>query len=263
MLNTILGSKGKMTSTFVEDVRVPVTRVTSGPCIVTQIRNEAKDGYWAIQLGFGSRKVKNLTKPQIGHLKEIIKDQKAPRYLREVRLTKEPTFKVGDTINASDVFKKGDVIAVTGTSKGKGFAGAVKRWHFAGGPKTHGQSDRQRAPGSIGQGTTPGRVLKNKHMAGRMGGDTVTTKNLHVVGVDPEKNEILISGAVPGRVGGLIIITRLHAGKLSEMIEETPQVVVQGEEPEKSQEVAADQAPVEAKEETPVIAEEVKVEGEN
>jgi len=218
-----------MTSTYVEDIRVPVTRVFCGPCMVTQIKKDEKDGYWAVQLGFGSRKLKNLTKPLQGHLKAVIKDKQGPRYLREIRLEKEPEFKVGDTILASDIFKKGDVVSVTGISKGKGFAGVVKRWHFAGGPKTHGQSDRQRAPGAIGQGTTPGRVLKGKHMAGRMGGDTVTVKNLHVVEIDQEKGEILLSGAVPGRSGGLVTVKRLHAGKLSELIEEVSQVVVQGE----------------------------------
>jgi large subunit ribosomal protein L3 len=235
MIHTLLGLKGKMTSAFVEDMRIPVTRMTVGPCVVTQIKRDEKDGYWAVQLGFDSRKLKNTTKPLQGHLKAVIKDQIAPRYLREVGLTKEPDFKVGDTVSLADIFKKGDVVSVTGTSKGKGFAGAVKRWHFAGGPKTHGQSDRQRAPGSIGQGTTPGRVLKGKHMAGRMGGDTVTVKNLHVVELNPESNEILLSGAVPGRSGGLIILKRLHAGKLSELIEETPQVVMQQEEPEKEE----------------------------
>jgi len=214
---------------------VPVTRITVGPCVVTQIKKDEKDGYWAVQLGFGSKKLKNLNKPLQGHLKSVIKDQKAPRYLREVKITKEPEYKVGDTILVSDIFKKGDVVSVTGVSKGKGFAGVVKRWHFAGGPKTHGQSDRQRAPGSIGQGTTPGRVLKGKHMAGRMGGDTVTVKNLHVVGIDQEKGEILLSGPIPGRSKGLVIVKRLHAGKLSELIEETPQVVVQQEEPVKEE----------------------------
>ena len=224
-----------MASIFIEDVRVPVTRITVGPCVVTQIKKDEKDGYWAVQLGFGSKKLKNLNKPLQGHLKSVIKDQKAPRYLREVKITKEPEYKVGDTILVSDIFKKGDVVSVTGVSKGKGFAGVVKRWHFAGGPKTHGQSDRQRAPGSIGQGTTPGRVLKGKHMAGRMGGDTVTVKNLHVVGIDQEKGEILLSGPIPGRSKGLVIVKRLHAGKLSELIEETPQVVVQQEEPVKEE----------------------------
>jgi large subunit ribosomal protein L3 len=146
-------------------------------------------------------------------------------------LEDKPDFKVGDEIKISDVFRKGDLVNVSGISKGKGFAGVVKRWHFAGGPKTHGQSDRLRAPGSIGQGTTPGRVLKGKKMAGRMGGERKTIKNLIVVDVDSEKGELLVSGPVPGKSSGLLIITKTASGKLEELIEETPQVQVQqGEE---------------------------------
>jgi len=214
-----------MSSIYVESVRVPVTRVTLGPCVVTQVKKVEKDGYWAVQLGFGIKKIKNLTKPLQGHLKSVIKDKTSPRYLREIRSEKEPEFKVGDQIKVSEIFKKGDVVAVTGTSKGKGFAGVVKRWGFAGGPKTHGQSDRQRAPGSIGQGTTPGRVHKGKHMAGRMGNDRVTVKNLFIVDINPETHEIAISGALPGAQGKLLLIKKLHAGKLSELVEETPQVI--------------------------------------
>ena len=154
-----------------------------------------------------------------------------PRFLREVRLDSEPEFKVGDIISVSDVFKKGDVIAITGTSKGKGFAGVVKRWGFHGGPRTHGQSDRERAPGSIGQGTTPGRVLKGKKMAGRMGGDRVTVKNLIVVDVDKEAGLIAVSGPVPGVPGGLLIIKKLAEGSLEELVEEAPQVEIQQVEP--------------------------------
>nr|AKQ05550.1 50S ribosomal protein L3, large subunit ribosomal protein L3 [uncultured Microgenomates bacterium Rifle_16ft_4_minimus_24053] len=135
--------------------------------------------------------------------------------------------KVGDVITLTDVFKKGDVITVTGTSKGKGFAGVVKRWRFAGGPKTHGQSDRQRAPGSIGQGTTPGRVYKGKHMAGRMGSDTVTIKNLIVVEVDKDGGKMAISGSIPGSIGGLLKIKKIASGKLDELVEEVPEVQIQ------------------------------------
>ena len=175
MINTILGSKEKMGATFIEGTRVPITYMKAGPCVVTQIKNEAKDGYWAVQIGFGERKIKNVTKPVQGHLKAA---NSAARFLREVRVEKEPNLKVGDKITVSDIFSVGDAVSIAGTSKGKGFAGVVKRWGFSGGPKTHGQSDRQRAPGSIGQGTTPGRVHKGKKMAGRMGTDKVTIKNL-------------------------------------------------------------------------------------
>src|SRR3989344_4956869 len=234
MLNTLLGSKQSMSHTYVEETRVPVTWVKAGPCIVTQIKKEEKDGYWAVQLGFGERNVKNTSKPLQGHLRKVtpnIKESKTPsklpRFLKEVRLDKEPEYKVGDEIKVSDIFKKGDVIAVTGTSKGKGFAGVVKRWKFGGGPRTHGQSDRERAPGSIGQGTTPGRVLKGKKMAGRMGQDTVTVKNLIVVDVKASDSLLAIYGSVPGIPGGLIKIKKIKEGSLEELIEETPQVKVQ------------------------------------
>lgn len=226
-----------MGQTFVEDTRVPVTWVKIGPCIVTQIKTLERDGYWAVQLGFGERNIKNVTKPLQGHLKGAIKDlsvqagKKAPRFLREVRFSEDPNLKVGDVFNASEVFKKGDVVQATAISKGKGFAGGVKRWKFSGGPKTHGQSDRQRAPGSIGQGTTPGRVLKGKKMAGRMGSDQVTVKNLTIVDLDKERG-IAISGSVPGTYGSLVVIKKLKEGKLEELVEEAPQVEVQQVEEE-------------------------------
>ncbi len=218
MIHTILGSKVKMSQTFKEGSRIPVTKIVAGPCVVTQIKNSEKDGYWAVQLGFGERKIKNTTKPVQGHL---MKSQNAkvktqnflPRYIREVRVNDKPEYKVGDQVKVSDIFVVGDTVSVTGVSKGKGFAGVVKRWHFAGGPKTHGQSDRQRAPGTIGQGTTPGRVYKGKHMGGRMGHETVTVKNLKVVEVNAEKNEVEVSGPIPGRPGSLVILRRLNERK--------------------------------------------------
>ncbi len=209
MINTILGSKVKMSQIFKEGSRIPVTRIVAGPCVVTQVKNQEKDGYWSVQLGFGEKKTKNTTKPMQGHLKATIKGNIAPRYIREIKLEDEPKYKVGDEVKISDIFVLGDTVSVTGVSKGKGFAGVVKRWHFAGGPKTHGQSDRQRAPGSIGQGTTPGRIYKGKHMGGRMGGDTVTVKNLEVMGINAEKNEIEVSGPIPGKPGSLVLIKRL------------------------------------------------------
>lgn len=209
MINTILGIKVKMSQSFIDGARIPTTKVVAGPCVVTYIKNEEKDGYWAVQLGFGQRRLKNTTKPLRGHFKGVIKDNFAPRFVKEVRVDKEPEYKVGDQLKASDIFNVGDIVTVTGTSKGKGFAGVVKRWGFAGGPKTHGQSDRQRAPGSIGQGTTPGRVFKGKHMAGHMGVDTVTVKNLKVIALDNEKNEVEIAGPVPGAPGGLLVIRKV------------------------------------------------------
>lgn len=229
MINTILGSKGKMSQVFVQGRRVPVTKLELGPCIVTQIRSEDKDGYWAVQLGFGQRKTKNISRALQGHMKGAIQNNKAPRFLSEVALSEKPDLNVGDTIKASDIFSIGDYIAVTGTSKGKGFAGVVKRWGFHGGPRTHGQSDRERAPGSIGQGTTPGRVYKGKKMAGRMGNDTVTFKNLQVISINPETNEVEVSGPVPGFTGGLIRVKKVASGKL-EGITEVQAQVVEGEE---------------------------------
>lgn len=215
MINKILGSKIKMSQTYVEGIRFPVTKITAGPCVVTQIKNKDKDGYWAVQVGFGAKKVKNTTKPMLGHMKAVLqKDSKvAPRFIREFQVKEEPALKVGDQVKISDIFVAGDKVSVTGISKGKGFAGGVKRWHFSGGPKTHGQSDRQRAPGSIGQGTTPGRVYKGKHMAGRMGSEQIKIKGLKVVSVNPEKNELEVSGPVPGTVGSLLILERIGERK--------------------------------------------------
>jgi large subunit ribosomal protein L3 len=240
MLNTIIGSKKKMSQTFVQGTRVPVTLVKAGPCVVTHIKKSEKDGYWAVQLGFGEKRIKKLTKPMKGHLRGAIKGKIAPRFLREVRLDKEPEFKEGDEVKVSDIFKKGDVVAVTGTSKGKGFAGVVKRWGFKGGPRTHGQSDRQRAPGSIGQGTDPGRVHKGKKMAGHMGGRRVTVKNLIIVDVDDGKSELEISGPLPGTPGGLLIITKLASGKLEELVQEAPQQRIVEGEPEEVEESEAE-----------------------
>lgn len=213
MLNTILGTKSKMTQAFVDTTRVPVTVVSTPSNIVTQVLTEDKNGYWGVQLATGTKKAKNTSKSLQGHFKKSHttkdKTQTFPRHLREVRLKGEPEVKVGDKIIVSDIFSVGDTVAVTGTSKGKGFAGGVKRWGFAGGPRTHGQSDRLRAPGSIGQGTDPGRVWKGKKMAGRMGNETVTVKNIKVVAVDGEKQELHLSGPVPGAPNSLLIVKRI------------------------------------------------------
>jgi large subunit ribosomal protein L3 len=256
MINTILGSKGNSSQTFVEGFKVPVTKVTAGPCVVTTIKNETRDGYWAIQLGFASKKAKNTSKPLQGHLKESTNKQITqsangttkifPRYLREVKLEKEPEQKVGDVIKVSDIFHAGDVVSVTGISKGKGFAGVVKRHGFHGGPRTHGQSDRERSPGSIGQTTTPGRVYKGKRMAGRMGGERVTVKNLHIISVSPETNGMEISGQIPGTPGNLIIINKIKSGSLKELEHEVVAQVVEGEAP-------AEEAGAEAKAEAPKV----------
>lgn len=256
MINTILGSKGVTSQTFVEGFRIPVTKVTAGPCVVTQVNNLDRNGYWAIQIGYSSRKPKNTSKPLQGHLKETSKENKFPRFLREIRLDKEADLKVGDEVKVSDIFKVGDVVSVTGISKGKGFAGVVKRHGFRGGPRTHGQSDRERAPGSIGQTTTPGRVYRGKRMAGRMGGEKITIKNLHVISINPESGLLEISGQIPGNVGSLIVIEKIKSGSLKELEHEVVAQVVEGEAP--STETAEEKS-----EEQPKADVESKKEGEN
>ena len=195
-----------MTKIFREDKVIPVTLIESGPNFVTQIKTKDRDNYSAIQVGFGTKKEKNIKKPQRGHLAKIksskLKNQNL-RWLREFRVENLES-KPGDEINVS-IFAPGDKVNVVAISKGKGFQGVVKRHGFHGGPKSHGQKDRHRAPGSIGS-SFPEHVFKGKRMAGRMGGDRVTVKNLEVVEVDSENNLIALKGAVPGRRGTLIMI---------------------------------------------------------
>jgi large subunit ribosomal protein L3 len=222
MLNTILGLKGKMSQSFIDGRRVTVAKMTAGPCVVTQIKTQDHEGYWALQLGIGTKSPKNITKPLQGHYK---KSQSNPRFVREVRFSEEPTYKVGDEVKAIDIFKVGDIVSVTGISKGKGFEGGVRRYHFHGGSQTHGQSDRPRAPGAISSGTTPGRVKKGKRMAGHMGTDTKTIKNLQIIAIRPDLNEIDLSGPIPGIPGNLVILNRLHEGKLEGLQEVQAQIV--------------------------------------
>jgi len=202
MLKGLIGKKIGMTQIFDEQgVAQPVTIIEAGPCFVTQVRNPEKDGYTAIQLGFGEVHPKRLTGGELGHLNT--KDLPPMRFLREFRSKEEAN--VGDKVTV-EVFAVGERVDVVGTSKGKGFAGVVKRHHFKGGPKTHGQSDRHRAPGSRGAGTTPGRVYKGARSAGHMGSDRVTIQALKIVLVDTERNLLGIKGAVPGGKGGLVLI---------------------------------------------------------
>jgi len=202
MLRAFLGKKIGMTQIYLEDGSVvPVTIIEAGPCTVTQVKTSKTDGYPAVQLGFGP--VKRLNQPRSGHLK----NSRLVRHLREVRADDVNEYQVGQQI-AVDIFQPGELVDVIGRSKGRGFAGTVKRHGFAGGPRTHGQSDRLRAPGSIGAGTTPGRVLKGMKMAGHMGNDRITVKNLKVVRVDPERNLLMLRGAVPGAPNGLLMIRK-------------------------------------------------------
>ena len=217
MLNTVFGFKQKMGAVYLNDRRYPVTWVKVDPSVVTQIKNEEKDGYFAVQLGMGHKSAKNLTKPLQNHLKNVAKDKKYPRFIREIRLKEASDLNVGSEVKLTDVLKSGDIVTVTGISKGKGFAGVVKRWKFAGGPKTHGQSDRERAPGSIGNRTTPGRVWKGKRMAGRMGSDQVTVKSLNVIDIDEKENLVAITGAVPGAIGRLVIIRKTGEGEVKKV----------------------------------------------
>lgn len=182
---------------------IPVTVVDAGPVVVTQVKtSDGKDGYDAVQVGYGSKKESKLSKALRGHFKGFGNF----RYVKEFRLKdgEKHEWNVGDTIDVS-VFSEGDIVRVSGTSKGKGFQGVVKRHGFAGGPRSHGQKHSEREPGSIGA-TGPQRVLKGLKMAGRMGGDRVTVKNLKIIGVDKENNKLLISGALPGRRGTLLEI---------------------------------------------------------
>jgi len=198
----IVGKKIGMTQFLQGDGElVGVTAVEAGPCVITQIKSQAKSGYDAIQLGF--EEVKHLNAPESGHLKGLGKF----RYLREFRTEDIGSVKHGDKIDVS-FLKPGDLVDVIGFSKGRGFAGVVKRHHFAGGPKTHGQSDRHRAPGSIGATTFPGRVLKGKRMAGHMGSERVTVRNLQVVHIEQNRNLLLLKGAIPGANGGLLVIRK-------------------------------------------------------
>jgi len=204
----IIGRKLGMTQMFDDQGALEaVTAIEAGPCFVVQKKTKGKDGYDAVQLGFGE--MKRCNSPEKGHLKAAGREL---RYLNEFRLDDTGLFEVGQSLDAS-LFEKGERVDVIGVSKGKGFAGGVKRYHFSGGPKTHGQSDRHRAPGSVGGTTSPGRVYKGTRMAGHMGNARVTVRNLEVLQADSNRNLILIKGAVPGAVGGVVLISRKSAKK--------------------------------------------------
>lgn len=194
-----------MTRIFDERGRnIPVTVIEAGPCYVTQIKTEATDGYNAVQVGFDEVREKLVTKPELGHLKGA---GKVLRTLKEFRLDEVNGLKVGDVINVG-IFAKGDIVSVTGKSKGKGFQGTVRRHNFSGGPKSHGQKDRLRAPGSIGAGSSPSRVWKGMRMAGQMGNETVTVRNIEVVEIRPDKNILLVKGSVPGSRNGIVQLVK-------------------------------------------------------
>jgi large subunit ribosomal protein L3 len=212
-MNTLFGIKQTMLQTWNTNAsRLPVTVVALKPMTVTQVKNTATDGYQAVQVGFGARSSKRVTKPLLNHLKKTAKDI-IPQYLKEIRLTTDPDLKVGDVIDPAKVFELGDMIKVTGVSKGRGFAGAVKRYGFKGGPRTHGQSDRERAPGAIGQGTSPGRIHKGKRMAGHYGVEQFTLKNIQIIKIDPATSTLWLAGPIPGHIGSLVTLTKIRSGK--------------------------------------------------
>ncbi|MDP3726814.1 MAG: 50S ribosomal protein L3 [bacterium] len=212
MINTLLGKKIDQSQRFLSSgQRVPITEINVSQNFVVRVKTKEKDKYAALQLGFGMRK--HAGKVLLGQIRGASLTT-APQFFREVRLSLAQANqmpKAGDLLRASDIFKPGDIVDVLGISKGKGFAGVVKRHHFKGGPRTHGQSDRERAPGSIGQTTTPGRVYKGKRMAGRMGHERVTIKNLRIV--DVSDTALFIKGLVPGPKNSLIMIKKIGEDK--------------------------------------------------
>jgi large subunit ribosomal protein L3 len=192
----LLGKKIGMTRVFDElGNTIPVTVLEAGPCYITQVKTEEADGYSAIQMGFEEKKEKNVTKPVLGHLKKAGKG--SLRKIKEFSGFEDKELKVGDEIKV-DIFKPGDRVKVSGLSKGRGFTGVMKRHNFGGGQVSHGQSDRLRAPGSLGQSSYPSRVFKGQKMAGQMGNKRVSVLNLTVVKVDPEKNLLFVKGGIPG-----------------------------------------------------------------
>lgn len=208
-MTLILGQKQGMTQVFTEDgAHIGVTVVAAGPCVVTQVRTAENDGYDAVQLAFSDKTEKRTKKPQVGHFKKAGTSPK--RFLREERLPKATEASLGDTVTV-DVFSEGDLVDVTGTSKGRGFAGTIKRHGFSRGAATHGCMN-YRQPGSIGASAYPGRVFKGKRMSGHFGDERKTTKNLEVVRIDTERNLIFIKGAVPGPKGGYVQVRTARTG---------------------------------------------------
>lgn len=205
-MNTLLGRKLGMTRVFdANGLSRPVTVIEAGPCPVVAIRTDKKHGYNALQIGFGDKRTNLFNKPDQGHFKAA--GVEPTRYLREVRMDDLGDAKVGDVLKV-DLFNEGEKVDVTGVSRGMGFAGVMKRHNFNGANATHGQSDRWRAPGSVGQSSYPSRVFKGQRMPGRMGGDTVTVIGLRVVRVIPEENLLLVAGGVPGKANSMVKIKK-------------------------------------------------------
>lgn len=245
MLKGLLGKKINMTQIFDKRGRVvPVTKIRVSPNVIVQIKNTETDGYKSAQVGFGA--LKKPLKPGVGHAKKSGLES-PPRYLKEFQF--DGDIKSGDLVTLDQVFSKNTLVDISGDSKGKGFAGVVKRWGFAGGPRTHGQSDRERAAGSIGATTTPGRVFKGLKMAGHMGDKQITVRGLEIMDINKDENELLVAGSVPGFLGSILIIKK--SGKKKAAYHEpempvVPQVGKSKEETGENQEVNVEQG--EAKE---------------
>ncbi|WP_034341412.1 50S ribosomal protein L3 [Deinococcus misasensis] len=205
MTKGILGTKVGMTQVWKGDKVVPVTVVLAGPCQIVQRKTAATDGYNAIQVGYGEQKESRLNKPALGHLKK--NGASAVRYLREFR-----DFNFDGDVLKADLFEQGEIVDVTGTSKGRGTQGVMRRWGFKGGPASHGSKKWHRRPGSIGQRKTPGRVYKGKRMAGHWGVERITVQNLEIIEVRPDENLILVKGGIPGPNGGLVILKAAAKG---------------------------------------------------
>lgn len=245
-VTTIVAQKIDQSQRFLENGnRVPVSLLSVPKSRITQIKVQEKEGYTAIQIGLGTAKKAN--KATVGHGKKAGASE-TPRFLKEIRVENTDGAQVGGSLNVIEIFKPGDIVSVTGKSKGKGYAGVVKRHHFKGGPKTHGQSDRERAPGSIGQTTTPGRVYKGKRMSGRMGNSESTVRRLTVLSVDNES--LIVSGLIPGVRGSYVVIKKIGENKkytplllnTDEAIAVEEVVVEEGEEKEEAKEAASDKA---------------------
>ncbi len=241
MVKGMIGKKIEMTQSFDKHSRmIPITKIQVRPNYVVQIKNDEKDSYRAAQIGYEEKR--KAAKPLAGHAKKAGLNF-VPKYLREVEFDSES--KKGEKIIIDQLFRMGSLVDVRGLSKGKGFAGVVKRWGFAGGPRTHGQSDRERAPGSIGATTTPGRVFKGLKMAGHMGNQRTTVQGLEVVKVDSEKEELWVKGSIPGARGSLLLIRKSKSKKKTYYEPEipiTPQVASEKEGSKEEQEKAEPEA---------------------
>jgi large subunit ribosomal protein L3 len=210
-MSGLIGKKVGMTQVFGADgSMVPVTVIQAGPCVVVQKKETAKDGYNALQLGFGSKKSQRVNKPEQGHMGKVGKG--AFEVLREFRLEDVSKYEVGQEVKVSELFKEGDRVDVSGTSKGRGFSGVVKRWRFRGFPASHGTHESFRHGGSIGNRSYPGRVFKGKKMAGQLGNERASVQNLEVIAIRPEGDLLLVKGAVPGAKRGVLLIWKAVKG---------------------------------------------------